>query len=128
MSKCIYVIFRPFDDNLSFNDMERKINTILPNTAAGNGGVLEVNGEWAGYIERCNNYYENSIDLFDDLNTVEFEVALNEAKGIENFEVPKFSLVAKIIFIETPQNVYHQCAIDDTVLHMSQFVLRSFTG
>ena len=90
MSKCIYVIFRPFDDNLSLNDMERNINTILPNTAAGNGGVLEVNGEWAGYIERCNNYYENSIDLFDDLNTVEFEVALNEAKDIENFEVPKF--------------------------------------
>ena len=89
MSKCIYVIFRPFDDNLSLNDMERKINTLLQNTAAGNGGVLEVNGEWAGYIERCNNYYENSIDLFDDLNTVEFEVTLNEAKGIENFEVPK---------------------------------------
>ena len=56
MPKCIYVIFRPFDDNLSLNDMDRKINTILPNTAAGNGGVLEVNGEWAGYIERCNNY------------------------------------------------------------------------
>ena len=45
MSKRIYVIFKPSDDILSLKDMEKKINSIFPNTAVIEDDSLSLNNE-----------------------------------------------------------------------------------
>ncbi len=155
MSKRIYVIFKPSDDILSLKDMEKKINSIFPNTAVIEDDSLSLNNEWLSYIDRCVNVYdysdfpywqiyfwcywdvvlhnvafrtyimnlctalganhwwyieETSMELFDNLNTVDFETALNEAKGIEDFEIPRYFPHSKNhIFSDSVERVLSIC-------------------